>query len=69
MMKTTFTLDRLEIEELIRQKLSQAPHAKFNQSTEKLVFNFGDAFPMQQSVVCTVEIERLPQTSAYDRDR
>lgn len=62
-MKTTFTLDRLEIEELIKQKLSSAPHNKFNPSVEKLVFNFGDNLPMQQSIVCTVEVERLPETN------
>jgi len=66
MMKTTFTFDRIEIEELIRQKLSAAPHSKFNQAVETLKFDFGKNFPMQQDVVVTVEVERLP-TSVIQR--
>jgi hypothetical protein len=57
-MKTTFTFDRLEIEELIRQKLCEPPHGKVNKATEFMNFKFLGGDPAPGDPVIVVEVEK-----------
>jgi len=65
-MKTTFTFDRAEIEELIRQKLCAPVHGKVNHATEFMTFKFlgGDTAGANDPVI-VVEVEK--KISMFER--
>ena len=65
-MKTTFTFDRLEIEELIREKLcAPPPHGKVNINTEFMNFKFLAGNPAREDAIVTVEVEK--KISIFER--
>lgn len=54
-MKATFTFDRAEIEELIRQRLCKS--GKVNEATDFLFFNFGEKNKAHSDIIVTVEVD------------